>query len=624
MCAAARTCIVTQNSFSESEQFRPDPAGKVTKMHRLLSKSALSSNGKYSSEISLPGSSGDGPSDLSSDEHRRCNSRKRKHNITFDRIDTSSTSTEEFESPHKFDGIPEKIIDGVPFKGSPFIADKREWDHLLVSGSIRKKLYKRSAEIVRFDQFSQFQLNGYFDYKLSNQENKIKTYRFLGERCSESINGFQREEVKITLLEDSEWSGSEERIKVYSKMKKEKSRIKQPPKELFEYAKNGYQYMAPKKRIGITRNITCNIFDIVPVYSDVPGETLETLDIPSTFVYKYKDENMINAKTEPDLMLASQMALHEQNMIRCDCCSKDPIVKCYENPDCPCFKLNKKLQRLQKKLREDAESTEFKTFKPILFDSSQNVFYENVGFACSESCGCKGRCDNNSLLLLHKKIFPFELYRSNPILGFALRSYVMIPAGTPIMEFTGEIIAQERLHYDNQDYAYQATYTEDCAFKELTDEMEWTKEYRALLNKLHRSNYFIDPKKFGNIARTASHSCIPNTDILRVYQKSLSPAHVRLVMITLIDIYPGIPITLDYGTQYVTTQLKDKCMCGTFACHNGKHFEKFKKLDYSELAMCVSFISSIEYDIYVNEVVKISKEKAAKRIFESPDIVEIP
>uniref|UniRef100_A0A8R1HJ52 SET domain-containing protein n=1 Tax=Caenorhabditis japonica TaxID=281687 RepID=A0A8R1HJ52_CAEJA len=375
------------------------------------------------------------------------------------------------------------------------------------------------VNIVR-DSGTDPELKGYWKYGSSSPEICGMAYRVLGQRAVHAM-------------------GNEVR-RVQKKNPK-------PPKSFEDYASQR-AYRPPRRRILLSQNLTFNTLDKLMVFSDLPNETVEDVQIPDSLLYDYSYSNKVYAGREPGLAKAVRMADEPQNLLSCDCCSREPIVPCYENPDCMCYKVNQSLQQFQ----QSTEKTEFSTFKPILFPKATDTFYECIGFACSDACACRGRCTNNSLLLLEKRLFPFEIYRNDPLVGFSVRSYAMIPAGTPVMEFIGEVTEMCNLNEESRDYAYQITYPSDAElWKHIVNLGEWSKEYKTMLKEFSKKSYLLDPKKFGNVARTCLHSCTPNMEAVRVFQKGLSPAHVRLVLVALEDIFPGCPVSFYSATTFL-------------------------------------------------------------------------
>lgn len=362
--------------------------------------------------------------------------------------------------------------------------------------------------------------------------------------------------------------------------------------EKFELEKYTKCYVPPPERILITKNITFNENNVIPVFSDIPNENLKNLKLQDFFVYEYGDANMVDKTKDVNLVKAIELAKEEKNLIKCPCTDG----RCYENEECPCFQVNRKLRSFQTTVNEE-ERTAFTSFKPILLAQTSNVMYDVVGFACSELCNCEGKCNNNALLLGQKSVFPLEMYRNDPNIGFCIRCPVPIPAGTPFTTFVGDLMDVRFLKSPAENYSYEAWRGDEVRMLDILEKTDFTTEYKTLLKALFRHSFQVNPTKYGNVGRTAGHSCVPNCELLRVYQKSLSPAHINLVMVALEDIVPGTPITIDYGKEY-GERLKNVCGCGTFYCQNSKDKKNFKKMSYSDIAHCLQEIHRRKYDNY--------------------------
>ncbi|EGT51295.1 hypothetical protein CAEBREN_22667 [Caenorhabditis brenneri] len=340
-------------------------------------------------------------------------------------------------------------------------------------------------------------------------------------------------------------------------------------------------YTPPKERILLMPNLTFNAKEVIPVYSDVPEENVDNIEIPDSLLFDYTDVNFVNPSAEKELSDAVKLANSDKlNVIRCNCCSEENIVPCYENQDCNCYLLNDLMQDHQK---YKSEKTKFTTFDPIYLTGKEGLYGKHYGFSCSELCACKGNCTNNSLLIIEKKLFPLEVFRNDMNMGFSVRSSVLIPGGTPIMEFTGEIC---RYKNETSDYSYQITYPGDKDIISIFSAVCFTDEYKKTLTKLHKRKWYIDPRYHGNVARMACHSCSANMELFRIFQKSLSPAHIRLVLVAMLDIYPGTPLTFDYGHAYVHQRFRDNCGCRSFVCANGEDAEVYTKLTEKEFQDC--------------------------------------
>eukprot|EP00081_Caenorhabditis_elegans_P028416 NP_872261.2 SET (trithorax/polycomb) domain containing [Caenorhabditis elegans] len=313
-------------------------------------------------------------------------------------------------------------------------------------------------------------------------------------------------------------------------------------------------YEPPKNRIRIKSNLTFNENDVIPVYSDLEGETLESLEIPVTLTYDYTDVNMVH-----------MASVHRAQFNESD--HNAPLKNTSWS------KNNEKSGGVQ--VRSAGRSDSRYPSNPSTSTTGRIITTITPGSRAPSFADAVEKCTNNSMLLPHKKLFPLEIYRNDPVVGFVVRSTVMIPAGTPLMEFTGEIVELENMEPDNRDYVYQITYSDDVKFRRLLQEKE----------VLHRSE---NPR---NVARTVGHACAPNMEVVRVFQKSLSPAHLHLVLVTLEDVFPV---------------LKDRCRCGTFACRRGEHVKTYKNFETAQLAHCLKKIHDTRYDKWNKDKKKIA------------------
>lgn len=340
-------------------------------------------------------------------------------------------------------------------------------------------------------------------------------------------------------------------------------------------------YRTPDVRFQITNNITFNKYNPIPVYCDVSKSLDEVKEnIPDTLAFQYINVNVVDPVEEEHLANAVKMANeNENNRISCDCHAKG---KRCDQITCPCYSMNQLMTMLQYN-RDLSDPTVFGSKKPILFKHSREMFYGYCGFSCSKHCGCDGTCNLNTMFLIEKNLFPLEIFRPDPIIGFGIRSPVFIPAGTPVMEFTGEIMCRDRVRQENN-YTYQCSYQDDDKWRLfLREQKRFDENYRKLLVALHEIDYFVDPTFYGNVGRMAAHSCCPNMEMIRIFRESLSPAHLSFVMVTLEDVYPGTPLTIDYGSLYVL----ESCKCNSFACRNGPYKDVFKKFNSLSLATVI-------------------------------------
>ncbi|EGT35496.1 hypothetical protein CAEBREN_01406 [Caenorhabditis brenneri] len=378
--------------------------------------------------------------------------------------------------------------------------------------------------------------------------------------------------------------------KALSQDKPNKNRREESDSELQPYVN---QYKPPNRRILITENITFNELDQIPVYCDITKE-LDELVIPERLAFDYIDCNFVNKEKEKKLVDAINMSKERKNQIKCECAKKK--LMCHKNVNYPCYRMNKAMQKIRHKGNTTAPC-EFQSLGPNTLSHARNIFFDNCGFACSDECACEGNCDNNSLLIPLRHLFPLEIFQSDKDIGFSVRSPVFIPAGTPVMEFTGEIVERatlyglsEELADEHAAYSIQWNYHDDWQFHKFFNSLNFTDEYKELLARLYKKKFYIDPTNIGNVGRMIAHSCCPNLEVLRVYRKSLSPAHVSLIMVTIEDVYPGTPFSFDYGAGYKVskdTYLTTVCKCRLFSCQGNGSNDTFKTLDTHSMAVII-------------------------------------
>lgn len=324
------------------------------------------------------------------------------------------------------------------------------------------------------------------------------------------------------------------------------------------------------RRIRILPNLTTNLKDPIPVFDHI-AQDAASVNIPDSLMYVYSDKNFPSGKLQK-LDEEFEKTKYKKKT-RCDCHNEGSLVKCWENQQCPCYKINVELRKLQED-REKADGskkgtkpTDFSTFEPKHLNT--NHFDNSIGFSCSEECECKGCCTNNPTMLLDKKLNAMELVRDNNKTGFGVRILNFAKAGTVIAEFTGAVVDYEEKDNTNDDYAFQVVGDDNKLAEELAKIIGADAKMKRMLDEVYAKNWYIDPKNFGNVARTFNHSCENNMDLVRVFQKGFSPNHARFLAVTTEDVFPGEMLTLDYGPGYVDRFLKN-CLCQKFSCKDVK------------------------------------------------------
>ncbi|EGT54312.1 hypothetical protein CAEBREN_14041 [Caenorhabditis brenneri] len=394
----------------------------------------------------------------------------------------------------------------------------------------------------------------------ADPELKEWKHDFMTEKDSGVLRRILAQRTLLALCTDESLKKKDEHL-VFGRKQKELT----PPPPGFDPKKYDGMYRTPDVRFQITSNLTFNKYNPIPVYCDV-SNTLDELktNIPDTLAFQYINVNVVDPVKEIHLANAIEMANESPN--------------------------NRG------------------SLKPILFKHSREMFYGYCGFSCSKLCGCDGKCDLNAMFLIEKNLFPLEIFRPDPIIGFGIRSPVFIPAGTPVMEFTGEIMSRKRVGSENN-YTYQCSYHNDDKWRLfLGQQPRFNDNYRKLLLALHQIDYYVDPTFYGNVGRMAAHSCCPNMEMIRIFRESLSPAHLSFVMVTLEDVFPGTPLTIDYGSLYEL----ESCKCNSFACRSGPNADVFKKFNTLSLTNVIRKIHNVRRQNFQRSVLDPMQKFASK------------
>ncbi|CAD6186212.1 unnamed protein product [Caenorhabditis auriculariae] len=332
--------------------------------------------------------------------------------------------------------------------------------------------------------------------------------------------------------------------------------------EIYWLSHSADYFPRPRSRFLITEDIAEGQHRLpIAMYSDIETDSTRVVLPPS---FNYITEN--NANSLPPAYFDMYFKHREACEISCGCKEELDGRGCWQNEDCPCYKMNVKMRQLQRKAKSfNHPPTEFKTYDPCyVLESGDDDFNIKVGFACSSSCACSGNCANNVLRYATDPIFGLELYRRDKSLGFGVRTMTFIPNGSPVFEFVGELTSHS-----------------SC-----TIPTTWVPLAKVLKENLppdimhtYASGWYVDPKTSGNVARFVSHGCFPNLAFYRVYSKGLAPHQAHLVFFAMEDLPAGTELYFDYGPDYLKESGVIECLCNTLGCTRTATFEKLAKLD---------------------------------------------
>ncbi|KAJ4875003.1 hypothetical protein Rs2_40021 [Raphanus sativus] len=207
----------------------------------------------------------------------------------------------------------------------------------------------------------------------------------------------------------------------------------------------------------------------------------------------------------------------------------------------------------------------------VMLVSRRPMVYE-----CGTTCPCHATCKNKVIQTGLK--FRLEVFKTAN-LGWGLRSWDPIRAGSFICEYAGEVIERGDLRMDQEDdeFVFDASRVYNNSFKwnyepALVDEdpSDETPEEFNLPSPL-----LINAKSFGNVARFMNHSCSPNVLWQPVVCEGNGESVVHIAFFAIRHIPPMAELTYDYGVSSLTSETRDvsrllhgkrECLCGSVKC----------------------------------------------------------
>ncbi|XP_020579089.1 histone-lysine N-methyltransferase, H3 lysine-9 specific SUVH5-like isoform X2 [Phalaenopsis equestris] len=191
-------------------------------------------------------------------------------------------------------------------------------------------------------------------------------------------------------------------------------------------------------------------------------------------------------------------------------------------------------------------------------------------YECGPSCKCPPSCHNR--VSQHGIKFPLEVFKTGTM-GWGLRSLSLIPSGSFVCEYVGELIqdeeAQKRMN-DEYLFAIGNNYHDAALWEGLpTSIPELQKKGSSVVNEM---NYTVDASMFGNVARFINHSCMPNLYAQNLLFDHGNKSMPHIMLFASEDIPPLQELTYHYN--YTIDQVHDSngnikqkvCYCGTIEC----------------------------------------------------------
>lgn len=183
------------------------------------------------------------------------------------------------------------------------------------------------------------------------------------------------------------------------------------------------------------------------------------------------------------------------------------------------------------------------------YDSNGCLTSENdlqtspVIFECNKTCHCPKTCINR--VVQQGLRFPLQIFRTR-YQGWGVRALQDIPKGAFVCEYVGELITGAEATKRNDD-----TYLFDL--------------------ESQGSDYCLDGRYFGNVARFLNHSCEPNLIALKVFVDHQDMNFPRIAFFARKEIRAFEELCFDYGLDFWLVKCQTiLCTCNTPSCKYSK------------------------------------------------------
>ncbi|MCO5592014.1 hypothetical protein L7F22_046008 [Adiantum nelumboides] len=195
-----------------------------------------------------------------------------------------------------------------------------------------------------------------------------------------------------------------------------------------------------------------------------------------------------------------------------------------------------------------------------LLVKERGVIYE-----CGKNCKCSSNCANKATQRASK--LRFEVYKTQNR-GWGLRCQDIIPAGTFVCEYTGQLV-EDVNSLQNKDYLLDTSIlsSHKPGWGDVSSLL--SKEFTKAGNNLPRPSFAIDSSLRGNMARFINHSCSPNLLVQCVFRDGQDTRWPHAMLFAMDNIPPFKELTIDFGTAASCSggQAEGKvCECKSIDC----------------------------------------------------------
>lgn len=203
----------------------------------------------------------------------------------------------------------------------------------------------------------------------------------------------------------------------------------------------------------------------------------------------------------------------------------------------------------------------------FLFNCDGAIIRPNpLVYECGPSCRCPPTCPNR--VSQHGIKLKLEVFKTESR-GWGVRSPSMIPSGSFVCEYVGEILGDEEAQRRDSD-EYLFGMGQNYNDKGHPSPIPSLSEDAS--SELVEGRFTVDAMRFGNVGRFINHSCSPNLYAQNVLYDHDDIRMPHIMLFACNDIEPFEELTYDYN--YAIDQVHDskgnikkkECHCGSEEC----------------------------------------------------------